>query len=59
MRSLLWTIRIEGRRKPLLEFPHRGPDTVRVVELAVAGVKASGQTAIVNLTRTKRRRTNG
>ena len=51
MRLMVWTIHIEGRRKPFLVVPHTGPQSVRTVELALAGVRAAGQVAIVNFTR--------
>jgi hypothetical protein len=55
---IVWTIRLEGRRTPFLEIPHHGPETVRLVEFALVGVRAAGLVAIVNFTRTKKQVTS-
>lgn len=50
---MVWTIRVEGRRDPILEIPHSGPNTVRTVELVILGLKSAGLVAIVNFTKGK------
>lgn len=51
----LWTVTIEGRRRPILRLEHDGREAVATVERTIARAKAAGFTVIVGLVTTRRR----
>jgi hypothetical protein len=56
VRVKVWTLRLEGERKPFLWQTLEGPATQQEVEAVIEQVKAQGLTVIVELKSKKGRR---